>query len=103
MESDFSYSRRDPKSKFLSFRLTPESKSGKDWGTPGNRRTTGERSSMSNGADPALVFLDAAHPPADPGTHALIIGVGQYTYGKGANVSPVGGDLPQLSSPPISA
>lgn len=58
---------------------------------------------MSNGNDPALAFFDDAHPRADPGTHVLIVGVGKYTHGKGAGASPVGGDLRQLTSPPISA
>ncbi len=53
--------------------------------------------------DASLVFLNNAQDPADPGTHVIIIGVGKYTYGKGANVSPVGGDLIQLTSPSISA
>ena len=53
--------------------------------------------------DDSLVFLDDARTDDDPGTHVLIIGVGRYTYGKGAGESPVGGDLRQLTSPPISA
>ena len=53
--------------------------------------------------DASLVFLNDAHDPADPGTHVIIIGVGKYAHGKGANASPVGGDLIQLTSPPISA
>lgn len=56
-----------------------------------------------NGNDPMLVFLDKAHPPGEPGTHVLLIGVGKYAYGKGGGASPVAGDLRQLSSPPISA
>ncbi len=53
--------------------------------------------------DPSLVFLNDAIGPGDTGTHVLIIGVGKYTFGKGPGASPVGGDLIQLSSPPISA
>lgn len=53
--------------------------------------------------DPSLVFLDDAIGPGDAGTHVLIVGVGKYTFGKGPGASPVGGDLIQLSSPPISA
>jgi hypothetical protein len=58
---------------------------------------------MSNGNDPELVFLDEAHDSGKPGTHVLVIGVGKYTYGKGAGASPVAGDLRQLTLPPISA
>lgn len=54
-------------------------------------------------ADDSLVFLDDARAGDHAGTHALIIGVGHYTHGKGADESPVGGDLKQLTSPPISA
>jgi Caspase domain len=57
---------------------------------------------MSNG-DPALVYLDDALPPANPGTHVLIIGVGGYQFGKGPQASLVAGDLNQLTSPPVSA
>src|SRR6266498_1556452 len=53
--------------------------------------------------DPALVFFDDAHPSANPGTHVLIIGVGKYAHGKGAGASPIAADLPQLTSPPLSA
>lgn len=53
--------------------------------------------------DPALVFFDDAHDDNLPGTHVIIIGVGRYTFGKGAKASPVAGDLPQLTSPPASA
>jgi hypothetical protein len=53
--------------------------------------------------DASLVYLDTNHDPADPGTHVIIIGVGKYTHGKGPGASPVGGDLVQLTSPPISA
>lgn len=53
--------------------------------------------------DPSLVYLNDAIGPNDAGTHVLIIGVGHYIYGKGPGASPVGGDLAQLSSPPISA
>lgn len=58
---------------------------------------------MSNGNDPALVFFDGARRASDSGTHVLIIGVGKYAHGKGPAASPVGGDLRQLTSPPISA
>lgn len=58
---------------------------------------------MSNGSDQSLVFLDGAHPTDHPGTHVLILGVGKYQHGKGLGASPVGGDLRQLTSPPISA
>ena len=57
---------------------------------------------MSNGSDPALIFHRDA-PGGGPGTHVLVIGVGKYRHGKGQTESPVGGDLRQLSSPPISA
>ena len=57
---------------------------------------------MSNGHDPTLVF-DAGVPAGSPGTHVLIAGVGRYAHGKGAGATPVGGDLRQLSSPPLSA
>jgi|SRR5580693_4507697 hypothetical protein len=50
-----------------------------------------------------LVFDDIARQGNMPGSHVLIIGVGKYAYGKGANATPVGGDLRQLSSPPLSA
>jgi hypothetical protein len=53
--------------------------------------------------DAALVFQDGAVASASPGTHVLIIGVGKYAFGKGPAASPVGGDLRQLSSPPITA
>lgn len=53
--------------------------------------------------DTSLVFLNDAINPGDAGTHALIIGVGDYTFGKGPGASALGGDLVQLSSPPISA
>lgn len=56
-----------------------------------------------NGNDPALVFRDDAHPSRESGTHVLIIGVGKYIFGKGPAASAVGGDLPQLTSPPVSA
>src|ERR1051325_5790686 len=52
--------------------------------------------------DHALVWSDPA-VAAGPGTHVLLIGVGKYTYGKGPKASPVGGDLTQLTSPPLSA
>jgi hypothetical protein len=53
--------------------------------------------------DAALVFQDAAVPAGSPGTHVLIVGVGKYAFGKGPSASPVGGDLRQLSSPPVTA
>lgn len=53
--------------------------------------------------DRALVYIDNGHDPAAPGTHVLIIGVGRYEFGKGANEAPVAADLRQLTSPPISA
>src|SRR5687767_12707438 len=53
--------------------------------------------------DPALVYLDTSRSPNDPSTHVLIVGVGRYEFGKGANETPVAGDLRQLTSPPISA
>jgi hypothetical protein len=56
---------------------------------------------MSNG-DPALVWSDPAKA-VGPGTHVLIVGVGRYTFGKGPGATPVGSDLRQLTSPPISA
>lgn len=58
---------------------------------------------MSNGNDAALVFSDGGGPAASPGTHVLIIGVGKYAFGVGPSASPVGGDLRQLSSPPVTA
>lgn len=53
--------------------------------------------------DPALVYVDGGHRPQAPSTHVLIISVGRYEFGKGANESPVAADLRQLTSPPISA
>lgn len=53
--------------------------------------------------DLSLVFLNDTVEPDDAGTHVLIIGVGSYAFGKGPGASPLGGDLIQLSSPPISA
>ncbi len=53
--------------------------------------------------DPALVFFDDTHRIDEPGTHVMIIGVGRYKFGKGPGASLVAGDLPQLTSPPISA
>jgi hypothetical protein len=50
-----------------------------------------------------LVFDDGARPANAPGTHVLIIGVGKYAYGKGSGATLVGGDLQQLTSPPLSA
>ncbi len=58
---------------------------------------------MSNGSDQALVFLDEAHPADHPGTHVLVIGVGKYQHGHGLGASRVGGELRQLTSPPVSA
>ena len=52
--------------------------------------------------DPALVWSDPARA-AGPGSHVLIVGVGQYAFGKGPGATLVGGDLRQLTSPPISA
>ncbi|MEM6797538.1 MAG: caspase family protein [Acidobacteriota bacterium] len=55
-------------------------------------------------SDPACIFLDQERDPEAPGTHALILGVGEYAYGKGrGQASEVAGDLRQLSSPPLSA
>jgi hypothetical protein len=53
--------------------------------------------------DPALAHFNDHHPPDQPGTHVLIIGVGKYKYGRGTGPNPVAGDLRQLTSPPISA
>lgn len=53
--------------------------------------------------DPSLIYLNDAIDPNAASTHVLIIGVGNYEFGKGPGASPVGGDLVQLSSPPISA
>ena len=58
---------------------------------------------MSLGDDPALVFRNTARSPNEAGTHVLIIGVGRYAHGQGADATIVAGDLRQLSSPPISA
>ena len=53
--------------------------------------------------DPAIVWSDPAHQ-ASAATHVMIVGVGLYVFGKGQrNPSVVGGDLRQLTSPPISA
>lgn len=55
-------------------------------------------------SDPALVYTNSARSADEPGTHLFIIGVGEYEFGKGKpNCTDVGGDLNQLSSPPISA
>ncbi|TLD71695.1 caspase family protein [Phragmitibacter flavus] len=55
-------------------------------------------------SDPALIYTDISQPADKAGTHVLIIGVGDYLFGKGkAEVTSVGDDLQQLSSPPISA
>ncbi len=48
----------------------------------------------------SLIFEDSS---AVPGTHVLIIGVGEYAYGRDRAESDVGGALPQLTSPPKSA
>lgn len=53
--------------------------------------------------DDALVFVNDAQGAEEPGTHVLIVGVGRYGYGKGEGESLIGGDLKQLTSPPISA
>lgn len=52
----------------------------------------------------SLVYLDDARDPEKAGTHVIILGVGRYEHGKGQPArSPVGGDLAQLTSPPVSA
>ncbi len=53
--------------------------------------------------DDALVFEDPVRDAEAPSTHVLLVGVGHYAYGRGPGASLVGGDLEQLTSPPISA
>jgi hypothetical protein len=56
--------------------------------------------------DPALVFLDGQLDPQAAGTHALVIGVSHYAYGKDGASGVTGtiiDDLKQLTSPAISA
>lgn len=53
--------------------------------------------------DHSLVYVNGAQGVNTPGTHVFIVGVGRYAYGKKEGESPVGGDLQQLTSPPISA